>query len=85
MGDESVNIRYSATKSLNSVIQFHSHLIKPLINDDFWNILKHNLKFDENLIIEVDYGISKEKKDLARQLRIESFNMLKYIFQKMSI
>jgi hypothetical protein len=66
-------------KSLNSIAEFHFNLIKPLINNEAWNSFKNNLHFNESLIIEVDYGISKEKKDLGRPLRIESFNFLKFL------
>jgi len=37
------------------------------------------------LIIEVDYGISKEKKDLGRPLRIESFNLLRIITKNITL
>jgi len=33
----------------------------------------------------VDYGISKEKKDLGRPLRVESFNFLKFILKNCTI
>lgn len=56
-------------------------MIKPFINKDFWTVFKQNLHYDETLIIEVDYGISKEKKDLGRPLRVESFNFLKFLIK----
>lgn len=60
-------------------------MVKPLINKDFWTAFKHNLHYDTSLIIEVDYGISKEKKDLGRPLRNESFNLLKFLLKNCSI
>lgn len=59
ISDKSVNVRCAATKSLNSRTSEHMDSIKILINKDFWKAFKQNLSFDESLIIEVDYGISK--------------------------
>lgn len=57
-------------KSLASIIGNHSNLLKSSINEDFLNILKKNLLIDASLIIEVDYGITKEKKDTGKPLRL---------------
>ncbi len=51
MGDKSVNVRCSATKSLNAIAELHFNLIKPLVNKDLWTAFKNNLYFDESLII----------------------------------
>jgi hypothetical protein len=81
IADKSANVRCSATKSFNAISDAHFNLIKPLISKDFWTGFKKNLHFDDSLVIEVDYGISKEKKDLGRPLRVESFNFLKCLIK----
>ncbi len=55
------------------------------MNEQFWNAFKKNLEFDESLIIEIDYGISKEKKDLGKALRLESFNFLKFVLKNIRL
>ena len=87
VGDKDLNVRCAATKSLNSITMNHSSLVKANLNlnENFWKSLKNNLALDESLIIEVDYGISKEKKDLGRPLRLESFNLLKLLIKFVAI
>lgn len=70
---------------MNAITETNFYLVKPLITKEFWTALKHNLHYDLSLIIEVDYGISKEKKDLGRPLRVESFNLLKFLLKNCSI
>ena len=57
--DPDVDIRYAAMKSLSSVVITHIDIIKSFIDEKFWVVLKKNLEIHEELIIEVDYGISK--------------------------
>lgn len=85
IADKSANVRCSATKSFNAISETQFNLIKQLINKDFWVAFKHNLQFDESLVIEVDYGISKEKKDLGRPLRVESYNFLKFLIKNCTL
>jgi hypothetical protein len=85
IADKSANVRCSATKSFNAISEAHFNLIKPLISKDFWAGFKKNLHFDDSLVIEVDYGISKEKKDLGRPLRVESFNLLKCLIKNCTL
>ena len=72
-------------KSLSSITGTHSGLIKGSVNEGFWMIAKKNLLIDESLIIEVDYGITKEKKDTGKPLRLESFNFLKLAVGKFQV
>ena len=83
--DKEVNIRYGAMKSLNSIVNSRYSLIKSCLNDNFIDQLKDNLSIHSDLIIIVDYGVNKEKKDLGRPLRTESFNFLKAILENRKI
>lgn len=56
-------------KSLNSISHSHYSIIKGCINDSFITSLKDNLTINPDLIIIVDYGVNKEKKDLGKPLR----------------
>ena len=77
--DKSLNVKYGAMKSLNSIKNSYSFVVQSLISDKFINQLLDSLLIkDENIII-VDYGVNKEKKDLGKPLRIEAFNFLKAI------
>ena len=59
ISDKSANVRCSATKSFNAISESQFNSIKSLINKDFWVAFRQNLEFDDSLVIEVDYGISK--------------------------
>ena len=83
--DKEVNIRYGAMKSLNSIVNSHYPLIKGCLTEKFIDKLKENLSINSDLIIIVDYGVNKEKKDLGRPLRTESFNFLKAVLENRKI
>lgn len=83
--DKEVNVRYGAMKSLNSIVNAHYDLIKGCINDRFIDQLKENLTINPDLIIIVDYGVNKERKDLGRPLRTESFNFLRAVLENRKI
>lgn len=68
-------------KSLNAICHSHYSLIKSCINESFISSLKNNLTINPDLIIIVDYGVNKEKKDLGKPLRAESFNFLKVFLE----
>lgn len=83
--DTSVDVRHGAMKSLSAITGNHSNLVKGSVNENLWAIVKKNLLIDESLIIEVDYGITKEKKDTGKPLRLESFNFLKLAISRFPI
>ena len=80
-----MDVRHGAMKSLSAVVGAHFHLMKPFVNDSFWTTIRNNMLIDESLIIEVDYGITKEKKDTGKPLRLEAFNFLKIAMGKFSL
>ncbi len=59
IGDEKVQVREGATKSLSSVVNSYFKIIKSFKTQQFWKCFKNNLLIHDNLIIEIDYGISK--------------------------
>ena len=43
------------------------------------------MTINPDLIIVVDYGVNKEKKDLGKPLRTETFNFLKVVLENRKI
>ena len=74
--DKSLNVKYGAMKSLNSIKYSYSFVIKEFVSAKFVDQLLDSLLIKAENIIIVDYGVNKEKKDLGKPLRIEAFNFL---------
>lgn len=72
-------MREGALKSLNSVVSTYLDKIRVLIDATFVGSLLDSMTIKAELIKIIDYGVSKEKKDLGKGLRIEAFNFLKAI------
>lgn len=79
--DYDVNVREGALKSLNSIAETHLDQIRHFFDEKFMDTLFDSLTIKPELIKIIDYGVSKEKKDLGKGLRIEAFNFLKSIIQ----
>lgn len=50
-----------------------------MIDKSFIDSLLDSMTIKPELIKIIDYGVSKEKKDLGKGLRIEAFNFIKAI------
>ena len=57
-------------KSLNSIVGTYRYHIHNIVKDNFIENLLDNMTIKPELIVIVDYGVNKEKKDLGRPLRI---------------
>ena len=77
--DKDVNVREGALKSLNSIVDSQEELIRSMIDKSFIDSLLDSMTIKPELIKIIDYGVSKEKKDLGKGLRIEAFNFIKAI------
>lgn len=77
--DKEVNVREGALKSLNSIVNTHLDRFRQSLDSSFMNNLLDSMTIKAELIKIVDYGVSKEKKDLGKPLRIEAFNFLRSI------
>lgn len=74
--DKSLNVKSGALKSLNSIVNGHLFVMEIYFTEEIINQLIDFLRIKEENIIVVDYGVNKEKKDLAKPLRTEAFNFL---------
>lgn len=68
--DNSLNVKYGAMKSLNSISNSYSMVIQQKTNEKFVVQLLDSILIKPENIIIVDYGVNKEKKDLGKPLRI---------------
>lgn len=68
--DKDVNVREGALKSLNAIVDNHEELIRSMIDKGFIDQLLDSMTIKPELIKIIDYGVSKEKKDLGKGLRI---------------
>jgi hypothetical protein len=57
-------------KSLNAIVGYLLDKIRNLIDNSFMTTLLDSMSIQQNLIKIIDYGFSKEKKDLGKGLRI---------------
>ena len=74
-----VNVRCAALKSLNSIANTFKQNIRTITNQALIEQTLDNMEIKKELIVIVDYGVNKEKKDLGRPLRIEAFNFVRAI------
>lgn len=63
-------MREGAFKSLNSIVGVLSRDLKHLLSRELINNILDAMTVKAELIKEIDYGFSKEKKDLGKGLRI---------------
>lgn len=70
IGDQQISVKEGATKSLSSIANGYFKSIKNHRTLEFWRNIRQNMLIDKSQIVIIDYGISKEKKDLGKTLRL---------------
>ena len=86
MGDEKVIVREGAIRSMNTVSQSHSRGVRSHSRDKkFWENILRNSRIEDSLITVIDYGVCKEVKDEAKNLRLESFSLLQTLTKKVHL
>jgi hypothetical protein len=79
-------VREGAVKSLIAVAQLHIKSLKEYANDrEFWKHVILNSQIHDELIVVIDYGLCKEVRDEGKNLRLESFNLLQILVNKVHL
>lgn len=86
MSDPKVGVREGAVKSMGAVAQFYPQGLRHLSTEKwFWESILHNSRIDKSLIVVIDYGLCKEVRDLGKNLRLETFNLLELLVKKVHL
>jgi hypothetical protein len=71
---------------LIAVAQLHIKGFKEFTHDiEFWKNALLNSQIHDELIVVIDYGLCKEVRDEGKNLRLESFNLLQILVNKVHL